>query len=318
VRILVTGASGFIGTHVALELASQGHDVIGADCLSDYYSPGIKELNATHLEEAGVPLHRLDLASDDLSAVTNDTEVVFHLAAQPGLSAASFLTYERNNVIATYRLLESLSRSTRLRGFINVSTSSVYGLNATGSEEAEPRPISSYGVTKLAAEQLVLAQHRSRGFPACSFRLFSVYGPRERPDKLFPRLILSMLRGTEFRLFAGSEHHLRSFTYVGDIVRGLVSSLAHLDQCAGEIFNVGIDSAITTGEGIRFVEEIMGQKARIQQSPPRPGDQVMTTANIAKARRVLGYHPVTTPAEGLKQTVRWFTDFRDVYDAGFA
>ncbi len=314
-RILVTGAAGFIGTHLALGLAHRGHCVVGLDCLTDYYSPAIKELNAAHLADAGIPLHRLDLANDDLSLATADVEVVFHLAAQPGLSTESFLTYERNNVVATHRLLSALAQTTALRAFMFISTSSVYGANATTTEVAEPRPISPYGVTKLAAEQLVLSLHRSRGFPACSFRLFSVYGPRERPDKLFPTLILSMLNDAEFPLFSGSEHHVRSFTYVGDIVRGLISSLGHLDACIGEVFNLGLDSAMTTAEGIRIVEEIMGRKARIAVRPARPGDQAVTTANIAKARRVLDYHPNTHAREGLAQTVRWFSDFRHVYEA---
>ncbi|HEX8035511.1 MAG TPA: NAD-dependent epimerase/dehydratase family protein [Ktedonobacterales bacterium] len=317
-RILVTGVAGFIGTHLALALAQQGHSVVGLDCLTDYYSPHLKELNVSHLASEGIAMHRLDLAGDELSSAVDDVEVVFHLAAQPGLSAASFSSYERNNVVATYRLIDSLVGSTTLRAFIYISTSSVYGSNATGPETAVPEPISTYGVTKLAAEQLTLAMYRSRGFPACSFRLFSVYGPRERPDKLFPTLIRSIIDGTEFPLFAGSERHLRSYTYVGDIVNGLISSLDHVDECLGEIFNLGMDNAMTTGEGIRIVEEIMGSKARLLARPPRFGDQATTTANIEKARRVLGYHPTTGAREGLTRTVQWFTAFRDVYSEGAA
>lgn len=317
-RILVTGVAGFIGTHLALALAQQGHNVVGLDCLTDYYAPRLKELNVSHLTSAGIPTHRLDLASDDLGAAVDDAQVVFHLAAQPGLSAASFSSYERNNVVATYRLIDSLTSSTTLRAFIYISTSSVYGANATGPETALLEPISTYGVTKLAAEQLTLALHRSRRFPACSFRLFSVYGPRERPDKLFPTLIRSIIDGTAFPLFAGSERHLRSYTYVGDIVNGLISSLDHLEECIGEIFNLGMDNAMTTGEGIRIVEEIMGSKARLLARPPRFGDQATTTANIEKARRVLGYHPTTGAREGLARTVQWFTDFRDMYSEGAA
>jgi nucleoside-diphosphate-sugar epimerase len=312
-RILVTGAAGFIGTHLALALRRRGHDVLGVDCFSDYYPVCIKELNASHLASAGMVLQRRDLAEDDLAAVTHDVEVVFHLAAQPGLSAHSFMTYERNNILATYRLANALVGIPSLRAFINISTSSVYGADATGAETVEARPVSPYGVTKLAAEQLVLALQRSAGFPACSFRLFSVYGPRERPDKLYPRLIRSILDGTAFPLFAGSRQHLRSFTYVEDIVAGLVAALDHLDECTGEIINLGLDSAITTGEGIRIVEEIMGRRARIATQPPRPGDQSMTTANIAKAERILGYCPTTDPHEGLARTVQWFTEHHDVY-----
>ena len=307
-RILVTGAAGFIGSHLAERLAAEGHDVVGLDCLTDYYSPVLKESNARALQARGVETLRLDLASDDLSAAVAEAEVIYHLAAQPGLSPLPFSTYERNNIRATERLLEAARQSSALRLFANIGTSSIYGKDATSDEDTAPRPTSYYGVTKLAAEQLALAAQRNSDFPACSFRLFSVYGPRERPDKLYPRLIRSILSDEPFPLYAGSEQHQRSFTYVGDIVAGLLTALAHVEQCVGEIFNLGIDSAITTGEGIRIVEQIIGRPARIEQRPPRSGDQSRTHANIAKARAILGYHPATTPEDGLAAEVRWYRD----------
>jgi nucleoside-diphosphate-sugar epimerase len=163
-------------------------------------------------------------------------------------------------------------------------------------------------VTKLAAEQLVLAMARDRGFPACSLRLFSVYGPRERPEKLYPRLIAAILADKEFPLFEGSASHVRSFTYVDDVVDGLVAAMERFDACAGEILNIGSDRSITTGEGIRIVEEIIGSTARIAIKPPRPGDQLRTHANIAKARRLLDYEPATAPREGLAREVAWYRD----------
>ena len=308
VRILVTGAAGFIGSHLAERLASEGHSVVGLDCITDYYAPALKESNARALQASGVETLRLDLASDDLSAAVADAEAIYHLAAQPGLSPLPFSTYERNNVLATARLVEAARQSRSLRLFVNIGTSSIYGKDATGDEDTAPRPTSFYGVTKLAAEQLALAAQRNADFPACSFRLFSVYGPRERPDKLYPRLIHSILSDEPFPLYAGSERHERSFTYVGDIVTGLLSALTHVESCIGEIFNLGIDSAITTGEGIRIVERIIGRPARIERKPPRSGDQARTHANITKARAVLGYQPTTTPEEGLAAEVRWYRD----------
>ena len=308
-KILVTGAAGFIGSHLAERLADAGHSVCGLDCLTDNYSREIKELNIGDLKKRGIRVLRLDLAADDLRTAVRDVEVVYHLAAQPGLSDATpFGTFERNNVIATFRLLESVRASAALRFFVNISTSSVYGANATGDETSEPRPTSFYGVTKLAAEQLVLAASRERGLPACSMRLFSVYGPRERPEKLYPRLIRAILEGTEFPLFDGSEHHLRSFTFVGDIVDGLVSPLAGSDRCAGQIFNIGCDTAITTGEGIRIIEKIIGTPARIFKLPRRPGDQLTTHANIGKARLALQYDPRTPLEVGLAREVEWYRD----------
>lgn len=307
--ILVTGAAGFIGSHLSERLADLGHTVRGLDCLTDNYARQLKELNGEELAKKGVPLLRLDLAGDDLSAATRDIDVVYHLAAQPGLSATTlFQTYVRNNITATYRLLEAARRAPRLKGFVNICTSSVYGSDATGSETSEPKPTSHYGVTKLAAEQLVLSYARDLGFPACSLRIFSVYGPRERPEKLYPQLIRSILEDREFSLFEGSEHHLRSFTYVGDVVDGLVAVLGSLRECGGEILNIGSGTALTTGEGIRIVEEIIGRRAKIVRAPKRPGDQLKTHANIEKAQRVLGYNPTTSMREGLQNEVTWYRE----------
>jgi len=306
-NILVTGAAGFIGSHLSERLADLGHTVRGLDCLTEYYPRQLKELNVHDLQSRGVAFLPLDLSEDDLSDAVRDIEVVYHLAAQPGISATtSYLTYVRNNLTATYRLLEAVNELPTLRGFVNTSSSSVYGSDATGDEASEPKPTSYYGVTKLAAEQLVLAYARDHGLPACSLRLFSVFGPRERPEKLYPKLIRCMLEDTEFPLYEGSEHHVRSFTYVGDIVDGMVAVLHSLDRCKGEIFNIGTETAITTGEGIRIVEEIMGQRARISRVPKRAGDQLRTHADIKKARRVLGYNPITTTEEGLRNEIAWY------------
>ena len=306
-NILVTGAAGFIGSHLAERLINLSHSVRGIDCFTDYYARALKELNASQVKDKGVVFLPLDLAEDDLSAVVNDIEIVYHVAAQPGISATTtFETYVRNNITATHRLLEAVKQSPSFRGFINISTSSVYGADASGDETTEPRPTSYYGVTKLAAEQLALAYTRDQGFPACSLRLFSVYGPRERPDKLYSRLIRCILEDKEFPLCEGSEHHLRSYTYVGDTIDGLVAALDNFDRCIGEIFNIGTDITLTTEEGIRTVEEVIGKPARIIMAPRRPGDQSKTHANIEKARRLLGYDPTTTLREGVEKTVEWY------------
>ena len=306
-RILVTGAAGFIGSHLAERLVELGHQVLGLDCLTPYYARSLKELNVQAVKSRGVRFLALDLARDDLTAAVQNVDYVYHLAAQPGISAATpFETYARNNITATHRLLESLRDQPRLRGFVNIGTSSIYGADATGPETTEPRPTSYYGVTKLTAEQLVLARARDEGFPACSLRLFSVYGPRERPEKLYPKLIGCILEDREFPLYQGSKDHLRSYSYVGDIVDGLVAVMDHMPQCVGEILNIGSDTAITTGEGIRIVEELIGKPARFAIKPKRPGDQLRTHANIDKARRILGYAPKTMPREGLAEEVAWY------------
>jgi nucleoside-diphosphate-sugar epimerase len=306
-NILVTGAAGFIASHLAERLVALGHSVRGVDCMTDYYARALKELNARQIQEQGGKFLSLDLAQDDLSVAAQDVEVVYHVAAQPGISARTpFQTYLRNNVVATYRLLEAAQQSPALKAFIYVSTSSVYGADATGDETTEPKPTSYYGVTKLAAEQLVMAYARDQDLPGCSLRLFSVYGPRERPEKLYTRLIGSILEDKELPLFEGSEKHVRSYTYIDDSIDGLLAVLHNWEKCKGEIFNIGTDATITTGEGIEIVEEILGKPARFVRRPRRAGDQLKTQANINKARRLLGYNPTTRPIEGLAKAVQWY------------
>ncbi len=309
-KILVTGAAGFIGSHLSEHLISLGHQVCGIDCISDYYTKELKMLNLEHLKENDIKVFSLDLAKDDLDSVVQDIDFVYHLAAQPGISSTTdFNTYARNNIHATYQLLEAVQKTSNLKGFINIATSSVYGKDATGNEDTVPVPTSYYGVTKLSAEQLVLSLHRDKGFPACSMRLFSVYGPRERPEKLYPRLIDCILKDREFPLYEGSESHLRSYTFVGDIVEGLAAVISNFDHCQGEIFNLGTDIAITTGEGIQIVEEIIGKAAKKVIKPKRSGDQLRTHAHIEKARRILNYDPKTKAEEGLKKEVEWYKQY---------
>lgn len=309
-KILVTGAAGFIGSHLLERLKSLGHDVFGVDNFNEYYSPELKKLNAADLKEKDIEVTTADLATQDLTEIVKDAEVIFHLAAQPGISATTpFETYMQNNIVATHNLLEAVKNSPSLKMFVNIATSSVYGAHATDDENTAPKPTSYYGVTKLAAEQLVLAYFRDKNLPACSVRPFSVYGERERPEKLYPKLIHSILDPNyKLPFYEGSESHLRSYTYVGDIVDGFVLILNNLEKCKGEIFNFGIDSTITTGEGIKIVEEIMGAKAKLDIKPKRPGDQKETSANITKARTILGYNPSTTPREGLKKEVEWYKE----------
>lgn len=307
-RIMVTGAAGFIASHLAERLVKLGHQVVGVDSLDPYYSRDFKQHTFSQLQSKGVEMHRLDLATDALEPLLNNIEAIFHLAAQPGNSAKiSIETYQKNNFTATSRLLQAIENcQNKLCSFINISTSSVYGHYATCPETEAPQPISNYGVTKLAAEQLVLSRWRDRKFPACSLRLFSVYGERERPDKLYPILIKSIANKKPFPLFEGSEQHRRSFTYVADVVDGLVLTLERWEQAVGQIFNIGSDLSITTAEGMQIVEDLMGASLIIEKLPKRSGDQLSTQANIDKARKLLGYQPSTTPRQGLSNAINWY------------
>lgn len=305
-NILITGSCGYIGSSLALLLREQGHRVVGLDSFNAYYSPLIKRHTARLLSQEGVGILELDLAIDPLETALAGMDAAVHFAAQPGISSATpWEDYERNNVVATHRLVEA-ARKTGLPRFINISSSSVYGMNATGSEETAPTPISWYGVTKLAAEQEVMAAHRAGTLAACSLRLFSVYGERERPEKLFPRLIRALLSHEELPLFEGSLGHSRSFTYVGDICLGISRALNHWSKAKGEIFNLGTDQCFTTGDAIKLAEEIVGSKTLLKPQPPRPGDQAMTHANIAKIRRVLGWQPGTALRPGLERMINWY------------
>jgi len=305
---LVTGAAGYIGSNLSLLLREKGHEVVGLDAFTDYYPVAIKRHTAERLDGAGVPVHELDLAESSLEAVLEGVDSVVHLAAQPGISATTpWSDYHRNNIVATHRLVEACKKVEGLK-FLNVATSSCYGLHATDAEDVAPKPASWYGATKLGAEQEALAMHRSGKLSAASVRLFSVYGERERPEKLFPRIIGAIANDEAFPLYDGSWDHKRSFTYVGDICEGIICALENWDKAQGEIFNLGTDACFTTGEAIEAVQEAMGKKANIDVKPPRPGDQAATHANIDKIRSRLGWEPKTGLVEGVERTVKWYMD----------
>lgn len=307
-KVLITGAAGFIGSHTAERFAKLGHEVIGVDNFSPYYDLALKQANADALTENGIPLQHLDLRLPNLSDhLAADIEYIVHFAAQPGISQDStFEDYLTNNLIATQNLLQFAIGCKNLKYFVNIATSSIYGLEATFPEHIVPKPASYYGVTKLAAEQLVLAYVRDGLIKACSFRLYSVYGPRERPDKLYTKLIDCGINNKAFPLFVGSEKHLRSFTYVQDIVDGIVSVLGKESVCNGEVINLGTETESTTAEGIATVEANLDTTIKMDMHPPRPGDQSRTCANIDKAKKLLNYNPQTTLRQGLEAQVEWF------------
>ncbi len=307
-RILVTGAAGFIASHLCEKLNKEGHDVTGIDNFNDYYDVNLKLINENDLAQKKITIHHKDLNDNLASVFQEHFDYIYHLAAQPGISSTTSLEqYVINNVYATQNLIDAvLKYNPDLRSFINISTSSVYGKVADVGENVTPTPVSFYGITKWASEQLVLAMQREKKINACSVRLYSVYGPRERPEKLYTKLIENLYYNKPFPLFEGSIHHERSFTYVNDIVDGLFAIIGKENEVNGEIINLGTDEVNTTQEGINMVQEIMNKKLLIDHKPPRKGDQEKTAAVISKAKQLLNYSPKVTLKQGLQEQVNWY------------
>ncbi|HEY8323570.1 MAG TPA: NAD-dependent epimerase/dehydratase family protein [Ktedonobacterales bacterium] len=304
-RCLVTGAAGFIGSHLCEALLADGMEVVGLDAFIPYYSRAIKESNlAAGRQHPAFTFHELDLRADDLSAALDGVEVIFHIAAMPGLLASwkQFDMYMTCNVQATQRLLQAASDSGRIRQFIHASTSSVYGSLVLGDEQTKPQPVSPYGITKLAGEHLVQVYQTQFGLPASILRYFSVYGPRQRPDMGYYLFIDHMLRGQPLTVF-GTGDQLRGNTYVGDIVRA--TQLAHERFEAGSVYNIGGAEEVSANQVIALLEDLIGQRADLRHAPSRPGEQSRALADMTAARERLGFVPQMTLRHGLEAQVAW-------------
>lgn len=303
-RCVVTGAAGFIGSHLCERLLADGHTVVGVDCFTDYYPRPVKERNlAACRNHPYFRFYELDLSCGVPAEVVAGAEWVFHLAAMAGLTRSwlAFDEYARHNLTATHRLLEALRGVPTLRRFVFASTSSVYGRYASGDESLPTRPSSPYGITKLAAEQLCRVYGDEFGLPVVVLRYFSVYGPRQRPEMGYFRFIDAILRGQPIPL-TGDGLQVRGNTYVADCVEATVRAAAALP---GETFNVGGGELVTVGEVIRKLERIIGRPAVIERLPPRPGDQLATGADVTKLYRHLGWRPTTSLDDGLARQVEW-------------
>ena len=300
---LVTGAAGFIGSHLCERLLADGHAVTGVDCFTPYYPRAVKDRNLSALTgRKHFNFRELDLSDGVPADSVRGVEWVFHLAAMPGLvrSWTDFDLYTRHNLTATQRLLESLKGSPTLKRLVYASTSSVYGKYASGDETLPTRPSSPYGITKLAGEQLCRV-YEGFGVPVVVLRYFSVYGPRQRPEMGYHLFINAILRGAPITL-TGDGLHLRGNTYVADCVDATVRAA---DAMAGETFNLGGGELVTVVEVIRRLEKIIGKQAVIERHPPRPGDQVATGADVTKMTRFTGWTPKTGVDEGLTRQVEW-------------
>jgi UDP-glucuronate 4-epimerase len=305
-RYLLTGAAGFIGSHLASSLLDQGHDVIGADSFTDYYARGVKEANLRPLGAAPrFSFVDADLSSADLAPLVDGVDGVFHLAAQPGVRGSwgdSFAVYVRDNLVATQRLFEATARA-RVR-IVFASSSSVYG-NAEAyptAEDVRPRPISPYGVTKLSCEHLAGAYTDSLALDVVALRYFTVYGPRQRPDMAFTRLTRAVVRGEEFHVY-GTGEQSRDFTYVADAVAATQAAMERARS--GAIYNVGGGAEASLRDVIELCERLTGRPAKIVYDASMPGDVRRTAADTSRIRSELGWAPRTRLEDGIAAQLAW-------------
>jgi UDP-glucuronate 4-epimerase len=296
-KYVVTGAAGFIGSQLADALAAQGHDVAGVDCFTDYYDPRQKEENAANLDVV-----RVDLAEEELEL--EGVDGVFHLAGQPGMRSFGdvFEDYVRRNLLASRRVFETAAAAGVRVVF--ASSSSVYG-NAERyptSEDVEPRPISPYGITKLGCEQLAHAYAASFGLDAVVLRYFTFYGPRQRPDMAFARVVDALARGSSFELY-GDGLQSRSFTYVADGIDATISAMQTAP--AGAIYNVGGGREATMRDAIAMLEGISGRLLDLVERPAAAGDMRRTAPDVTRIERDLGWRATTSLEDGLQAQWDW-------------
>jgi nucleoside-diphosphate-sugar epimerase len=306
-RCVVTGAAGFIGSHLSQRLVDAGHEVLGVDSLTDYYDVGLKRANLDAVRAAGARTLVCDLLETELGELLADADVVFHLAGQPGVRASwgdSFADYLTLNVAVTQRLLEA-ARGARLHRFVMASSSSVYGEAAAypTEESALCAPVSPYGVTKLAAEHLCQAYRHNWGVPVVTLRYFTVYGPRQRPDMGIHRF-LEALRHDRPLTVSGDGEQVRDFTYVGDIVEATVAAGIR-ETPPGSVINVAGGSSVSVNHLLALLEKTTGHRARVEHTGTQAGDVTITGGSIDRGARLLDWKPLTSLAQGLKEQWAW-------------
>jgi nucleoside-diphosphate-sugar epimerase len=306
-KALVTGAAGFVGSHLAGALLDSGVSVTGVDCFTDYYPRPLKEANLAGLNgRPGFSFVEAALQSADLKPLLGGITHVFHLAGQAGVRKSwgrDFDVYIRDNVEATQRLLEALVGAP-IERFVYASSSSVYGnhVSLPVKEESCLQPLSPYGVTKLAGEHLANLYYENHGVPAVSVRYFTVYGPRQRPDMAFHRFLTAIQQGRPITLYGDGEQ-TRDFTFVSDAVTATVAAatLGH----PGSVYNVGGGSRVTLNHVLELISQVAGRPATIHREPDQKGDMRHTYADTSRARADLGFVPRVGLEEGLRAEHHW-------------
>jgi nucleoside-diphosphate-sugar epimerase len=309
VRALVTGAAGFVGSHLAEALLARGDSVLGIDCFTPYYDRVDKELNiAVAFAHDEFELVEEDMRTADLDVLLDGVDVVFHQAAQAGVRlswSSGFADYVGHNVLATQRLLDAVQRARPSARVVYASSSSVYGNQPRypTTETDLPRPFSPYGVTKLGAEHLCGLYAENWGVHTVSLRYFTVFGPRQRPDMSIHRLCEAAVRGTTFPRY-GDGTQIREFTYVSDVVAANLAA-ADREVTPGAYVNIAGGAEITLNELIGLVGEVAGTPVVVDPGPAQPGDSFRNGGSIARARDMLGWAPEVSLRDGIAAQVAW-------------
>jgi UDP-glucuronate 4-epimerase len=307
-KVFVTGVAGFIGGSIARRLIAEGHAVVGIDSITDYYEPAIKRANLKHLDSDNFQFVEEDINTADLDTLLEGVEVVIHQAGQPGVRSSwgqEFDIYVNANVLATQRLLEASIRKPELRRFVYASSSSIYGDAETYPclETDRPRPVSPYGVTKLAAEHLTTLYATNFGLSTVSLRYFTVYGPGQRPDMAFTQFLKAAVRGETITLF-GTGEQIRDFTYINDVVDANIR-VAFEPIESGSVFNVAGGSSVTVNEVLEMIAELHGRPLDIQTTSGVKGDVFRTGGSSEAIERAVGWRPSTSLREGLSRQYDW-------------
>ena len=314
---LITGVAGFIGSSLAEKLLKDNFKVIGIDSFTNYYSPHIKEKNIENcLKHSNFSFIHQDLDTLDLSTIFENTEYVFHLSAQPGARASwgkEFTTYVKNNISVTQKILESLKNNTTLKKFIFASSSSVYGNQSSimNEDTSLTKPVSPYGVTKLASENLVNLYFKNYEIPIISLRYFTAYGPKQRPDMAFTRFFHSIIKDKKLIIFGNGEQ-TRDFTYVDDVVKATMNAAA--SDHVGEILNIGGGSVFSLMQITEFMKEITGKELEIDFKKEQKGDVKHTSADISKSENLINYKSNVDIKYGLTQQYEYIKNNLNIYD----
>jgi nucleoside-diphosphate-sugar epimerase len=306
---IVTGAAGFIGSHLVETLLSRGERVIGIDHFNDYYDPAFKRKNIA-VAEAHPNFQLIESSIESLpwNMLLDDADVVYHQAAQAGVRASwgeGFRLYTERNVNATQILLEAAKHAPKLKRFVFASSSSIYGDAETlpTTEDLCPRPVSPYGITKLAAEHLCRLYFQNFGVPIVTLRYFTVYGPRQRADMAFHKFMKAIIEGRPISIY-GDGQQTRDYTFVKDAIAANIAA-ATAPNVAGGVFNIGGGSRVALVDVIDTLEQITGRPIQRQYEENARGDARHTAADTRKAAQILGYQPQVSLSEGLTQEWQW-------------